>query len=132
MCCHILSIKSKHAQKKKPKHPLPTFHLLSRQEMKAAISASNNPVLTMKLWTGIEAEIKTQWFWEQNAHSLINKHQRSVSTASAENPPPCFLPTHASWDLLLFFNQTLKWQQINMVTVYVKQMSKEQLQFAVF
>lgn len=69
--------------------------------MKVAVSVSNNPVLTMKLWTGIEAEIKAQWFWEQNAQSLIDKHWRTVSTDSVENPPQCFLPTHASLDLFL-------------------------------
>lgn len=65
------------------------FPLLPWEEMKVAISASNNPVLTMKLWTGIEAEIKTQWFREQKAHSLIDTHWRTVSPAGEENPPRC-------------------------------------------
>lgn len=65
--------------------------------MKVAISAGNNPMLTMELW--IEGEIKThthktQRFREQNTQSLINRPQCTVSTTRIEKQSYCSLPTH--------------------------------------
>lgn len=48
--------------------------LLPGQEMKVAVSASNNIMLTMQLWSWIEGEIKTQWFREKSTLAAWSIH----------------------------------------------------------
>lgn len=52
--------------------------LMLRQEMKVALSPSNNTMLAMKLWLGIEVEIKTQWFREQNTLTAWSIHTSAL------------------------------------------------------
>lgn len=68
--------------------------LLLRQEMKGAVSPSNNGMLTMKLWTWTEGEMETQWSRVQNSHNLICTHQHCTDIKNRKRSC-CLQPTHA-------------------------------------